>query len=87
MKGLMKDLIPIIRWLPLYNWRNDFVTDFIAGLTVSSILIPQAIAYALLADQQPNQGLLVSFYSSILYTLLGTSNIIECGKKKCMLAN
>jgi Sulfate permease and related transporters (MFS superfamily) len=44
----IKELIPILEWLPNYN-SSRLKGDFIAGITVSIILIPQGIAYALIA--------------------------------------
>ena len=48
----IKKLIPILEWLPNYT-TSRFRGDFIAGITVGIILIPQGIAYALIAGLPP----------------------------------
>lgn len=55
LKGVQY-FIPIFEWLPTYNWRL-FCSDLIAGLTISSLAIPQGISYAKLADLPPLIGL------------------------------
>ncbi|XP_076548035.1 sodium-independent sulfate anion transporter-like [Osmia lignaria lignaria] len=40
--------IPILEWLPRYN-LSKFLQDFLAGLTVGLTVIPQGIAYAIIA--------------------------------------
>ena len=46
--GLLRRRIPILTWLPTYNW-NFAVYDIIAGITVGLTTIPQGIAYAAVA--------------------------------------
>ncbi len=47
--------IPIIDWLPHYD-TNKAISDLIAGLTVGLTVIPQGIAYALVAELPPKVG-------------------------------
>ncbi|KAG7329334.1 hypothetical protein KOW79_007508 [Hemibagrus wyckioides] len=64
------------------SWRNikDWILgDLMSGLIVGILLVPQSIAYSLLAGQDPIYGLYTSFFSSIIYTLLGTSRHISVG--------
>ena len=42
------DRLPLVRWLSRYNLRT-FVSDFIAGVTVGLMVVPQALAYARIA--------------------------------------
>lgn len=49
-------LVPIIDWLPLYT-RDDLLCDAISGTTVFALLIPQGMAYAILAGLPPVYGL------------------------------
>ena len=51
-KKLLFKRIPILSWLPSYN-REQAVSDLIAGLTVGLTIIPQGIAYAIVAQLPP----------------------------------
>jgi hypothetical protein len=53
--------IPIISWLPKYKWKDDIMSDLVAGVGVAAMLIPQALAYALLAGVEPQYGLYTAF--------------------------
>jgi solute carrier family 26 (sodium-independent sulfate anion transporter), member 11 len=66
------DKVPIIGWLPRYNYRW-LVTDFVAGLTLSLMLIPQSIAYAKIADIPVQYGLMSSWSPGVIYAFMGTS--------------
>ena len=65
MKNLQR-LIPILEWLPNYT-RSRFKGDFIAGITVAIILIPQGIAYALIAGLPPIYGLYCALVPQLVY--------------------
>ena len=60
----IKELIPILEWLPNYN-SSRLKGDFIAGITVSIILIPQGIAYALIAGLPPIYGYIVLWFPNL----------------------
>ena len=45
---LLRSLLPLTEWLPVYNWRRDLFADVSAGLTVGVMHIPQGMAYAIL---------------------------------------
>ena len=64
--------VPIIGWLPRYNYRW-LLTDFIAGLTLSLMLIPQSLAYAKIAKIPVQYGLMSSWSPGAIYTFMGTS--------------
>lgn len=68
----MYRLFPIVDWLSNYK-RQDFKGDLFAGLTVGIMLIPQGMAYALIAGLPPVYGLYASIVPQIIYALLGTS--------------
>lgn len=38
--------VPVLRWLPRYDYRYDLVHDGLAGVTVAMLLIPQSLSYA-----------------------------------------
>lgn len=71
-------LFPSIDWVPRYNWRW-LLADSIAGLTVGLVVVPQAMAYALLANLTPEFGLYTSFAGAAIYWLFGTSKDIVIG--------
>lgn len=48
--------VPIFEWLPKYNFRT-FRFDLLAGITITSLAIPQGISYAKLANVPPIVGL------------------------------
>ncbi|WP_378188418.1 SulP family inorganic anion transporter [Aquimarina sp. W85] len=70
--------IPIIDTLKAYRF-NIFKADLIAGITVGVVLIPQAIAYALLMGVPPIYGLYTCVIPLIVYALLGTSRQLSIG--------
>ncbi|OAP65323.1 hypothetical protein AYL99_01295 [Fonsecaea erecta] len=74
----LHSLFPSIGWVPRYNWRWLFA-DSTAGLTVGLVVVPQAMAYALLATLSPDFGLYTSFAGAATYWLFGTSKDIVIG--------
>uniref|UniRef100_A0A8C5HAB0 Sulfate anion transporter 1-like n=1 Tax=Gouania willdenowi TaxID=441366 RepID=A0A8C5HAB0_GOUWI len=58
---------PVVRWLPKYKLKDYIWGDVMSGLIVGIILVPQAIAYCLLAGVDPIYGLYTSFYANIIY--------------------
>lgn len=59
--------------------RSDLRPDLIAGLTVAVILLPQAIAYALIADLPPVVGLYTAIIAAIVGALWGSSAHLHTG--------
>ena len=74
----IKELIPILEWLPNYN-SSRLKGDFIAGITVSIILIPQGIAYALIAGLPPIYGLYCALVPQLVYAIFGSSRQVAVG--------
>jgi sulfate permease, SulP family len=76
---------PAVHYLkrPIYLFRNyDSVNlrpDLIAGLTVAVILLPQAIAFALIAELPPQMGLYAAIVGAVFGALWGSSNQIHTG--------
>ncbi|XP_059371455.1 sulfate transporter [Carassius carassius] len=79
IKALLVDSIPIVKWLPRYQFKDWIIGDAMSGLIVGILLVPQSIAYSLLAELDPIYGLYTSFFASIIYALLGTSRHISVG--------
>jgi SulP family sulfate permease len=71
-------LVPILDWLPLHT-KNDFGLDLVAGCTVFVLLIPQGIAYSIVAGLPPEYGLYASTFPVFIYGLLGTSKQLSMG--------
>ncbi|XP_014687649.1 sulfate anion transporter 1 [Equus asinus] len=78
-KALVQDLLPATRWLHGYRLREDLVGDVMSGLVIGIILVPQAIAYSLLAGLQPIYSLYTSFFANLIYFLMGTSRHVSVG--------
>ncbi|MHA7102421.1 SulP family inorganic anion transporter [Roseivirga pacifica] len=68
----MKQFLPILSWLPNYK-KADLSGDVFAGITVGIMLIPQGMAYALIAGLPPVYGLYASVVPQIIYAIFGTS--------------
>lgn len=66
------------RW-PIPANRSEALADLSAGLTVGAMLVPQAMAYALLAGLPPEVGLYASTVPVLLYAFLGTSRQLAVG--------
>ncbi len=67
-----------VRTLRSYR-RSDLRPDVVAGLTVAVILLPQAIAYALIADLPPAMGLYTAIVAAIVGALWGSSFHLQTG--------
>ena len=74
----LKQISPLAASLPDYR-REHFVGDLIAGLVVAIMLVPQAMAYAMLAGLPPQVGLYASILPLVLYAMFGTSNSLAVG--------
>jgi SulP family sulfate permease len=75
---LLAKYIPATDWLLHYQSEN-LVGDIIAGIIVASLLIPQSMAYALLAGLPPQVGLYAGIVPALLYPLFGTSRVLAVG--------
>lgn len=74
----LKSLIPILEWLP--NYKKEYLGgDLSAGLTVGIMLIPQGMAYAMIAGLPPVFGLYAALIPQIIYGILGTSRQLSVG--------
>jgi len=78
MLEYIRNIFVFTQWLPHYS-SGWIVGDCVAGLTVGFVVIPQAMAYALLATLSPEYGLYTSFMGAALYWLFGTSKDIVIG--------
>ena len=69
---------PILEWLPKYQ-KAYLSGDFNAGLTVAVMLVPQGMAYGLLAGLPPIYGLYAGILPLLLYSFFGTSRQLSVG--------
>ena len=75
--------VPILEWLPKYNLEKG-VADLIAGVTVGLTVIPQGIAYALVAKLPPQYGLYSAFMGCFMYMIFGSCKDITVGPTAIM---
>ncbi|WP_043526159.1 SulP family inorganic anion transporter [Litchfieldella xinjiangensis] len=75
---MLKRYLPILTWLPHYN-RRLLGADLLAGIIVTLLVIPQSLAYAILAGLPPVVGLYASILPLLAYTLFGTSRTLAVG--------
>ncbi len=70
--------VPLLDWASAYD-RTAFSNDMIAALVVTIMLIPQSLAYALLAGLPPEAGIYASIAPIVLYAIFGTSRALAVG--------
>lgn len=71
--------VPVLSWLPAYNFREHFIGDLIAGVTIAIMHIPQGMGFALLSNIPPVNGIYMGFFPVLIYALLGTSRHCSMG--------
>ena len=70
--------LPAATWLRTYH-RSDLRPDLAAGITIAAMLVPQGMAYALLAGLPPEVGLYAATIPVLVYALFGTSRQLAVG--------
>ena len=73
-----RELLPALEWLPNYQ-RSWLKGDLSAGITVGIMLVPQSMAYALLAGLPPVYGLYAGLVPTLVYALMGSSRHLAVG--------
>ncbi len=74
----LRRYLPILDWGRRYN-RGAFMDDSLAALIVTVMLIPQSLAYAMLAGLPPEMGLYASMLPLVAYAIFGTSTTLSVG--------
>ncbi len=74
----LKSFLPILGWAPQYT-RADAQSDLVAALIVTVMLVPQSLAYAMLAGLPPQVGLYASILPLVAYAVFGTSRALAVG--------
>jgi len=75
---MLSRLLPCLRWLRVYDQRT-LTSDLVSALIVTIMLIPQSLAYALLAGLPPETGLYASILPLAAYAVFGTSMTMAVG--------
>ena len=75
---MIEKIMPVFVWLRDYK-RSNIRGDVLAGLTVAIMLVPQGMAYAMLAGLPPVNGLYASTIPVIIYALFGSSRHLAVG--------
>jgi SulP family sulfate permease len=75
---MLQRYLPILQWLKVYN-RETLTSDLVAAVIVTIMLIPQSLAYALLAGLPPEVGLYASILPLVAYAIFGTSRTLAVG--------
>ncbi|KFP08933.1 Solute carrier family 26 member 9 [Egretta garzetta] len=70
-KLILFSLFPILVWLPKYKIKEYILSDVLGGLSAGTIQVPQGMAFALLANLPPVNGLYSSFFPLVTYLFLG----------------
>lgn len=70
--------LPILIWAKKYT-KGDATNDLMAAVIVTLMLVPQALAYAVLSGLPPQVGLYASMLPLIAYAIFGTSNTLAVG--------
>ena len=76
--NFLRPYLPILDWGRHYN-RNALSNDLIAAVIVTIMLIPQSLAYAMLAGLPPEAGIYASIAPIVLYAVFGTSRALAVG--------
>ncbi|KAM4794730.1 solute carrier family 26 member 9 [Rhinophrynus dorsalis] len=71
LKAFIFGLFPILSWLPKYNFKEYLLPDALGGISAGTIQVPQGMAFALLANLPPVNGLYSSFFPLVVYFFLG----------------
>jgi SulP family sulfate permease len=74
----IESIIPSVSWVKNYK-KSQFKGDLAAGLTVGVMLIPQGMAYSMIAGLPPVYGLYAALVPILIYALLGTSRQLSVG--------
>lgn len=78
MQQTLTDWFPILRWGRAYE-RPQFAADLTASAVVTLLLIPQSLAYAVLAGMPPVTGLYASIVPMVIYALMCSSTVLGPG--------
>ena len=78
MRSSIAHYLPVLDWGRTYS-RETLVNELVAAVIVTIMLIPQSLAYALLAGLPPETGIYASIAPIVLYAIFGTSRVLAVG--------
>jgi hypothetical protein len=71
--------VPVLSWLPHYQWKEHLLRDVLAGLAVGLMLVPQCIAYSAIVGVPAIYGLYAGWMPVIMYSLFGSTRNLSAG--------
>ncbi|CDR47703.1 CYFA0S36e00606g1_1 [Cyberlindnera fabianii] len=74
----LSSIFPIIHWIAHYNFAWLYA-DFVAGVTVGIVMVPQAMSYAQIAGLEAQYGLYSAFVGVFIYCFFATSKDVSIG--------
>jgi high affinity sulfate transporter 1 len=78
-RTVLERYLPIVGWLPSYQWGKWLRLDLLAALTVWALLVPEAMAYAGIAGVSPEVGLVTAPLALLGYAIFGSSKHLFVG--------
>ncbi|CUH63270.1 putative sulfate transporterc/MT1781 [Thalassovita gelatinovora] len=77
-RAMLERHLPILQWSKTYD-KDTLTSDLVAAVIVTIMLIPQSLAYALLAGLPAEMGLYASILPLVAYAIFGTSRALAVG--------
>ncbi|KAM4906244.1 anion exchange transporter [Sylvia borin] len=71
--------LPILTWVPVYNWKENLVPDAVSGMMLAIQQVTQGLAFAVLSSVHPVFGLYGSFFPVIIYAIFGMGRHVATG--------
>ncbi|XP_062358884.1 anion exchange transporter [Cinclus cinclus] len=71
--------LPILKWVPVYNWKENLVPDTVSGMMLAIQQVTQGLAFAVLSSVHPVFGLYGSFFPVIIYAIFGMGRHVATG--------
>lgn len=75
----MKAVLPFTRWLPMWQQKEVWRADLMAGLIGAIVVLPQGVAFATLAGMPPAYGLYAAMVPCVVAALFGSSRLMVTG--------
>ncbi|XP_068041308.1 anion exchange transporter [Anomalospiza imberbis] len=71
--------LPILKWVPVYSWKENLVPDTVSGMMLAIQQVTQGLAFAVLSSVHPVFGLYGSFFPVIIYAIFGMGRHVATG--------
>ncbi|KAM9303410.1 anion exchange transporter [Morus bassanus] len=71
--------LPILNWVPVYNWKENLIPDMVSGIMLAIQQVAQGLAFAVLSSVHPVFGLYGSFFPVIIYAIFGMGHHVATG--------